>query len=465
MIRIHQVLATLGYGDAIGHEVLGIQRVLRARRLRVRDLRRDRRLPSRAADRATIASWSTSAIRDNLLLHHFSLGSKASRTAFALPRSDGAHLPQHHAAGVLRRRAPDARAPVLSRPARAAGVRRSLRSGDGRLGVQPAGSRGARLSADRGAAGRSRLLASRSRRRTGWSRATSTTTGRTSLFVGRVIANKKIEDLIRLFHAYHDDLQPALAAADRRRSERLRALSGVAAPARRHARRVARALRRPRVRRRARRASTTSPDLFLVRQRARRLLRPARRGVLQAGAGARLRGDRRAVDDGRRGRAVRRQGSDARRGADGRDRLRTRRCRIAIVDGQLAAGRPAARRRTSPGTLLGFVDQILAVPRAPRPHVTFDFWSQFDAAQELEELRLYRPAAIYQALPGSASMIVNQWVAGGAQGRCDRRQRAARPRPAARDGPRVRALRADHRRRAARTTCGRSAIRRRGAAS
>src|SRR6476469_7251289 len=30
VIRVHQVLATLGYGDAIGHEVLGIQRVLRA---------------------------------------------------------------------------------------------------------------------------------------------------------------------------------------------------------------------------------------------------------------------------------------------------------------------------------------------------------------------------------------------------------------------------------------------------
>ena len=29
--RVHQVLATLGYGDAIGHEVLGIQRVLRPR--------------------------------------------------------------------------------------------------------------------------------------------------------------------------------------------------------------------------------------------------------------------------------------------------------------------------------------------------------------------------------------------------------------------------------------------------
>jgi len=29
---------------------------------------------------------------------------------------------------------------------------------------------------------------------------------------------------------------------------------------------------------------------------------------------------------------------------------------------------------------------------------SFDFWHQFDAAQALEELRLYRPA-VYQALP------------------------------------------------------------------
>ena len=28
--RVHQILATLGYGDAIGHEVLGIKRALRA---------------------------------------------------------------------------------------------------------------------------------------------------------------------------------------------------------------------------------------------------------------------------------------------------------------------------------------------------------------------------------------------------------------------------------------------------
>ena len=44
------------------------------------------------------------------------------------------------------------------------------------------------------------------------------------------------------------------------------------------------------------------------------------------------------------------------------------------------------------------VDQILSRPRAHAPHVTFDFWNQFDAAQQLEELRLYRPS-IYKALP------------------------------------------------------------------
>ena len=51
-----------------------------------------------------------------------------------------------------------------------------------------------------------------------------------------------------------------------------------------------------------------------------------------------------------------------------------------------------------PNTLLEFVDEILAAPRAPRPRVTFDFWHQFDAACELEELRLFRPA-LYHALP------------------------------------------------------------------
>ena len=84
MIGVHQVLATLGYGDAIGHEVLGIQAVLRRAGFeseifvetadyRVEPLTRDYR------------ELVDASHPDNLLLHHFSIGSRASRTAFALP--------------------------------------------------------------------------------------------------------------------------------------------------------------------------------------------------------------------------------------------------------------------------------------------------------------------------------------------------------------------------------------------
>lgn len=81
---VHQVLATLGYGDAIATEALGIQRVLRAAGFdsdifvetadpRVESLTRDYRDLIAASD------------PDNLLIHHFSIGSKASRIAYALP--------------------------------------------------------------------------------------------------------------------------------------------------------------------------------------------------------------------------------------------------------------------------------------------------------------------------------------------------------------------------------------------
>jgi glycosyltransferase involved in cell wall biosynthesis len=69
----------------------------------------------------------------------------------------------------------------------------------------------------------------------------------------------------------------------------------------------------------------------------------------------------------------------------------------AIITAQLAAV-DRLRAKDFAGTLLGFIDRILASPRPPRPHVSFDFWHQFDAAEELAELRLYRPA-IYKALP------------------------------------------------------------------
>jgi glycosyltransferase involved in cell wall biosynthesis len=69
----------------------------------------------------------------------------------------------------------------------------------------------------------------------------------------------------------------------------------------------------------------------------------------------------------------------------------------AIVKGQLEAVQ-RLRAKDFAGTLLGFIHDLAAAQRAPRPHVADDFWKQFDSAEELEELRLYRPS-IYKALP------------------------------------------------------------------
>jgi glycosyltransferase involved in cell wall biosynthesis len=82
--RVHQVLATLGYGDAIGHEVLGIQRVLRragyASEIFVETA--DPRLEPLTLDyRDMIGNVGP----QDVLIHHFSIGSRASRTAYALP--------------------------------------------------------------------------------------------------------------------------------------------------------------------------------------------------------------------------------------------------------------------------------------------------------------------------------------------------------------------------------------------
>jgi glycosyltransferase involved in cell wall biosynthesis len=81
---VHQVLATLGYGDAIGHEVLGIQRVLRAAGYESEIFveTADARLEDLTVDYRDLPEASHP---DNLLIHHFSIGSRASRVAYALP--------------------------------------------------------------------------------------------------------------------------------------------------------------------------------------------------------------------------------------------------------------------------------------------------------------------------------------------------------------------------------------------
>jgi len=84
MPAVHQVLASLGYGDAIGHEVLGIQRALRGAGFasEIFSDTADSRLESLTIDYRDMAGQVG---EDDLLIHHFSIGSRASRTAFALP--------------------------------------------------------------------------------------------------------------------------------------------------------------------------------------------------------------------------------------------------------------------------------------------------------------------------------------------------------------------------------------------
>ena len=52
------------------------------------------------------------------------------------------------------------------------------------------------------------------------------------------------------------------------------------------------------------------------------------------------------------------------------------------------------------GTLLKFVDRVMAMPPVEAPPVAFDFWHQFELVDRLDEIRQFRPAA-YRALPKS----------------------------------------------------------------
>jgi hypothetical protein len=56
------------------------------------------------------------------------------------------------------------------------------------------------------------------------------------------------------------------------------------------------------------------------------------------------------------------------------------------------------RARDFKGSLLRFVEQALSGPRRGTPAVAYDFWRQFKLAEELEEIRQYRPGA-FKALP------------------------------------------------------------------
>lgn len=393
MIAVHQVLATLGYGDAIGHEVLGIQRVLRAAGYES-DIfveTADHRLESLTRDYRELVDASHP---DNLLLHHFSLGSRASRTAFALP--DRMALiyhnitPPEYFVGVHRRLARQCFRG--RRELQAYATRCDLALGDSEFNRRDLEALGFPRTAvlpvvpDFSHLDRTphRLVADQFD--DDWTNI---------LFVGRVIANKKIEDLIRFFHAYHTTFNPrsrllivGAHSGFERYLESLHQLVATLGLAHMHF--VGHVSDEELV------AFYEIADLFLCASEHEGFCVPLVESfykqipVLAYAATA--------VPSTMDGAGVLYEDKDPAHVALLMDTiLSDRALQDAIVAAQLSAV-DRLRSKDFAGTLLRLLDRILAAPRAPKPHVAFDFWHQFDAAQELEELRLYRPA-IFKALP------------------------------------------------------------------
>jgi glycosyltransferase involved in cell wall biosynthesis len=400
--RIHQVLATLGYGDAIGHEVLGIQRILRAagHESEIFVETADHRLGSLARDYRELVDASHP---DNLLLHHFSLGSKASRTAFALP--DRMALiyhnitPPEYFVGVHR---------TLTRQCFRG--RRELHAYVDRCDLALGDSEFNRQDLEALGFPRTAVLPvvpdfSHLDLEPNWLVARDFDDDWANIvFVGRVIPNKKIDDLVRFFHVYHTVFNPRsrlLIVGAQGGLERyvasLHQLVGALGTSQVHF--LGHVSDEELV------AFYDVADLFLCASEHEGFCVPIVEAfytqvpVLAYAATA--------VPATMDGAGVLFETKDPLHVARLMDAmLSDPALRDRIVDGQLAAV-DRLRSKDFAGTLLAFVDAILSGPRAPGPKVTFDFWGQFDAAQELEELRLYRPA-IYQALPAEPEEVTSK---------------------------------------------------------
>ncbi len=395
-MRVHQVLATLGYGDAIGHEVIGIQRVLREAGY-VSDIfveTADSRLEHLTRDYREMLDEEPA---DRILIHHFSIGSRASRLAFALP--DRMVLvyhnitPPEYFVGVnpllvqlcyMGRRELGA---YVSRCHLALGDsefnRQELEAlGFPETGVLPVVPGFDHLEGERD-----------------WHLLEDFDDGWTNLlFVGRIIPNKRIEDVIRFFHAYRRLYNP--------RARLL--LPGSYGGFEQYFAMLQQLISRFGIRdvhflghvsNAELAACYDMADLFLCASEHEGFCVPIveafHAGVpVLAYAAA-------AVPATMDGAGVLYETKDPFRVAALMDAILSNRALTdRIVDGQYEA-LERLRARDFAGTLLRYVEQVIAAPEHPRHEVSPGFWRQFELAENLEELRRYRPS-LYKALPEEA---------------------------------------------------------------
>jgi glycosyltransferase involved in cell wall biosynthesis len=392
-VAIHQVLATLGYGDAIGNEVLGIQRVLRAAGY-------DSEIFSQTADpkvehlTAGYDELRDASHPDNILIHHFSIGSRASRLAYALP--DRMVLIYHNITPpeffvdinkeLVRLCFRGRRELALYK------TRCDLALGDSEynqqeleaLGFSPTGVLDVIPGFDHLAGPANYTLAQAFD--DDWVNV---------LFVGRVIPNKKFEDVIRAFHAYKTFFN--------RRSRLL--LVGSHAGFDRYVTMLHRFI-----------ATLGARDVHLVGHVSNEeltayyeladifvcasehegfcvpIVESFHMGVPVLAYAAT------AVPSTMDGAGVLYATKDPMYLAALINAvIEDRQVADRIVDGQYAA-LERLQAKDFAATLLRHVDAVLGSPRKPHPPVAFDFWDQVDRAEELDEIKAYRPSA-FLALP------------------------------------------------------------------
>jgi glycosyltransferase involved in cell wall biosynthesis len=392
---VHQVLATLGYGDAIGHEVLGIQRTLDAAGYESSIFveTADPRLEHLTLDYRDMVGRITD---QDVLIHHFSIGSRASRTAYALPGRMALVYhnitPPEYFIGVhkdlvkLCFRGRRELTAYVDRCELALGDseynRLELEAlGFPATGVLPVVPDFTHLDVrpDRALAGGFD---------DDWTNV---------MFVGRVIPNKKFEDVIRAFHVYRTRHNPRarllLVGSYSGFEKYLELLTAL----------VAR-LGTPdvhflgHVSNEELSALYDVADLFLCASEHEGFCVPIveafykRVPVLAYAATAVP-----ATMDG--GGVLYDTTAPAEIAKVMEAILSDAALEQAVVESQDAALH-RLRRKDFAGTLLRYVRQVLDRPARPAPEVAFDFWAQFDQFERLEELRQYRPA-LYRALPAA----------------------------------------------------------------
>ncbi len=389
---VHQVLATLSYGDAISTHALGIRRVLRAAGypsdIFVETF--DPRLEHFTRDYRDLPSGGST---DDVLIHHFSIHSRASRVAFALPNR--MVLVYHNVTqpefflGVNDRFAElcyQGRRELAAYPSRvqlALGVSEFNRQELAAAGFEPTGVLSVVPDFSHLEVAPNRLVAR------GFDDDHVNV-----LFVGRVTANKKFEDVIRFFHAYQRRKPRSRLLLVGSYAGQEGYLSMLHEFAARH--RVANVHFTGQVSNEELAAYYEIADAFLCASEHEGFCVPLveafHQGVpVVAYAAA-------AVPATMDGAGVLYDRKDPELVAALIDAVaEDGEFREQVLAAQDAALERFARRDFA-GCLLSFVEQVLAAPPPALPRVTADFWRQVEDAERLEELRAYRPSA-FRALP------------------------------------------------------------------